>query len=60
MSQTLRNVGIVLPAILRDAIPKPSQQGYILELDRIEYEALRELSQKLQRKRSYETPPVNG
>ncbi len=47
MNPTLRNVATILPALLRNAIPKPSGPGYVLELEGAELDALRELADYL-------------
>ncbi len=54
MNPTLRNVATILPALLRNAIPKPSGSGYVLELEGAELDALRELSEYLLRWQAHE------
>ncbi len=47
MNPTLRNVADILPALLRNAIPKPSGPGFLLELEGAEMDALREMDSAL-------------
>jgi hypothetical protein len=44
MNPTLQKIAEILPAILRNAIPKPSAGGYILELEGNEMDVLKDLA----------------
>ncbi len=54
MNPTLRNVADILPALLRNAIPKPSGPGFLLELEGAEMDALRQLRDWLADERTAE------
>lgn len=47
LNPTLAKAADILPGILRNAIPKPSGPGYLLELEGAELDALRELCEAL-------------
>lgn len=54
MNPTLTKAADILPDILRNAIPKPSGPGYLLELEGAELDALRELQAKLSTCRNWD------